>query len=102
MDLDFSAIVAYKNDVYHQMPMEYYSSEGEVLCNKLFEDSSHRFYSYDPSENEKHIRIKKYGDAVYPGDGTDLITLTDREMKALLNGDILEINGEYGLLIRYK
>lgn len=76
---------------------------GKILSDELFESGGYRFGTNDPNENERWIRIVNYGDVVYPVDGTDLVTFTHREMKALLDGKALRLGvGEYGLIIRYK
>ena len=74
---------------------------GAILSDELFEEGAYRLSPSDPAENEKWIRILKYGETVYPGDGTDLITFGDRELMALLNGNVLAFYvGEYQLLLR--
>ena len=82
------------------MELEY---GGKILSDDLFERGGYRFGTSNPSENERQIRIMDYGEPVYPGDGTDLLTFTDREIKALLDGKVLDFScGEYGILLRYK
>lgn len=52
-------------------------------------------------QNNKAVMIKDIGDEFNPLWGYDVISLTEEQIKSLLDGKIIETNcgGEYGILI---